>query len=366
MTRALALIDGEHYAPVVRAALEELPYDFVAAHLVGGTEKLRDDSDYGVVLADDLDAHSPSTGRSSSSISRTSRCSGRGSVSGSRAACSLPGFRTSAPTSASTRRCSSRFRFPRSGSSVPASAWGRQRSPRTPPVVRARPEGRRRRDGTRRPAEPEVATVAPDIDALLELSRAGGMRRPTTSRPLRSPASRPSAAGAAAAGSPVRSRSPTSPGCEACGRARARSRPLRRQRRGDPADRDEPPRPRRQLRDGSRRRHRVLERVPAPCLRPRRPDDGGGGLRLGGASRRRGRARAARAGDDSAPAPRRAGRGANGRVLLDRARVGARRARRSPPRGARRRRRARLRQPVRPGRCARSSSGSRPRSSSSS
>ena len=55
MTRALALIDGEHYAPVVRAALEELPYEFVAAHLVGGTEKLRDDSDYGVALADDLD-----------------------------------------------------------------------------------------------------------------------------------------------------------------------------------------------------------------------------------------------------------------------------------------------------------------------
>jgi len=53
--RALALIDGEHYAPVVRAALEELPYDFVAAHLVGGTEKLRDDPDYGVPLAATLE-----------------------------------------------------------------------------------------------------------------------------------------------------------------------------------------------------------------------------------------------------------------------------------------------------------------------
>ena len=56
MIRALALIDGEHYAPVVRAALEELPYDFVAAHLIGGTEKLRDDADYGVALAPDLAA----------------------------------------------------------------------------------------------------------------------------------------------------------------------------------------------------------------------------------------------------------------------------------------------------------------------
>ena len=54
--RALALIDGEHYAPVVKAALEELPYDFVAAHLVGGAEKLRDDADYGVAVAADLNA----------------------------------------------------------------------------------------------------------------------------------------------------------------------------------------------------------------------------------------------------------------------------------------------------------------------
>jgi cyclic 2,3-diphosphoglycerate synthase len=51
----MALIDGEHYAPVVRAALEELPYDFVVAHLVGGTEKLRDDPDYGVPLASTFD-----------------------------------------------------------------------------------------------------------------------------------------------------------------------------------------------------------------------------------------------------------------------------------------------------------------------
>jgi cyclic 2,3-diphosphoglycerate synthetase len=55
MTRALALIDGEHYAPVVRAALAELPYEFVAAHVVGGTEKLRGDADYGVAVAADLD-----------------------------------------------------------------------------------------------------------------------------------------------------------------------------------------------------------------------------------------------------------------------------------------------------------------------
>jgi cyclic 2,3-diphosphoglycerate synthase len=51
MKRALALIDGEHYAPVVRDALAELPYDFACAVLVGGTEKLRGGEDYGVPLA---------------------------------------------------------------------------------------------------------------------------------------------------------------------------------------------------------------------------------------------------------------------------------------------------------------------------
>lgn len=55
VARALALIDGEHYAPVVRQALDEVPYDVVAAVLVGGIEKLRDDADYGVPLVADLE-----------------------------------------------------------------------------------------------------------------------------------------------------------------------------------------------------------------------------------------------------------------------------------------------------------------------
>jgi cyclic 2,3-diphosphoglycerate synthase len=54
--RAVVLIDGEHYAPVVRDALAELPYDVVAAVLVGGTEKLRGGEEYGVPLVDSLDA----------------------------------------------------------------------------------------------------------------------------------------------------------------------------------------------------------------------------------------------------------------------------------------------------------------------
>jgi cyclic 2,3-diphosphoglycerate synthase len=51
----LALIDGEHYAPVVRDALRELPHEVVGALLVGGTEKLRGDDDYGVPVVHDLE-----------------------------------------------------------------------------------------------------------------------------------------------------------------------------------------------------------------------------------------------------------------------------------------------------------------------
>jgi cyclic 2,3-diphosphoglycerate synthetase len=54
--RAVAIIDGEHYAPVVRAALEELSHDFVGALLVGGVEKLRGGEEYGVPLLPDLHA----------------------------------------------------------------------------------------------------------------------------------------------------------------------------------------------------------------------------------------------------------------------------------------------------------------------
>jgi cyclic 2,3-diphosphoglycerate synthetase len=55
MARALAVIDGEHYAPVVRDALAELEHEVVAAVFAGGTEKLRGGEDYGVPVLDELD-----------------------------------------------------------------------------------------------------------------------------------------------------------------------------------------------------------------------------------------------------------------------------------------------------------------------
>ncbi|HST15301.1 MAG TPA: hypothetical protein VLJ44_10685 [Gaiellaceae bacterium] len=53
----MALIDGEHYPPVVRDALAALPYEWEGAILVGGTEKLREGgADYGVQLVDGFGA----------------------------------------------------------------------------------------------------------------------------------------------------------------------------------------------------------------------------------------------------------------------------------------------------------------------
>jgi cyclic 2,3-diphosphoglycerate synthase len=56
MTRALAIVDGEHYPEVVRDALAGLPFEFVGAVLVGGKEKLRGGESYGVPLSPTLEA----------------------------------------------------------------------------------------------------------------------------------------------------------------------------------------------------------------------------------------------------------------------------------------------------------------------
>ena len=54
--RAVAIVDGEHYPDVVRHALDELDELVLAAVLVGGTEKLRDEAlGYGVPLEPSLE-----------------------------------------------------------------------------------------------------------------------------------------------------------------------------------------------------------------------------------------------------------------------------------------------------------------------
>ena len=50
------MIDGEHYAPVVRDALEELPHEVLACVFAGGMEKLRGGEEYGVPLSASVEA----------------------------------------------------------------------------------------------------------------------------------------------------------------------------------------------------------------------------------------------------------------------------------------------------------------------
>ena len=60
--RALALIDGEHYPDVVRVAFVAIPHEVLGAVLVGGSEKLRGDEDYGVPLYETLEEGIEATG----------------------------------------------------------------------------------------------------------------------------------------------------------------------------------------------------------------------------------------------------------------------------------------------------------------
>jgi cyclic 2,3-diphosphoglycerate synthase len=53
--KAIVVIDGEHYPPVVRDALTALPYEVIGVWLAGGTEKLRGNVEYGVPLVHDFE-----------------------------------------------------------------------------------------------------------------------------------------------------------------------------------------------------------------------------------------------------------------------------------------------------------------------
>ncbi len=172
--RALALIDGEHYAPVVRAALEELPYDFVAAHVVGGTEKLREDADYGVEVAADLDA-ALAEYRPELVVDLSDE-----PVLGPRERFRL----ASRVLAAGLPYVGADFRFdPPELEPFPLPSIGivgtGKRVGKTAITAHAAQLYARERKvvvvamGRGGPPEPEVADVAPDVDALLELSRSG-------------------------------------------------------------------------------------------------------------------------------------------------------------------------------------------------
>ena len=167
--RPSLLIDGEHYPPVVRDALAALPYEWVGAILVGGTEKLR-----GGEPTTACRWSTASTARRSSSTSPTSRCSGRPSGSAGSRARSPAGCRMSAPTSGSTRRVYEPFALPsvavigtgkRVGkTAVTGMSHGCSRATASVVVVAM---------GRGGPAEPEVIDAPPTVAELVERSRAG-------------------------------------------------------------------------------------------------------------------------------------------------------------------------------------------------
>ena len=169
--RALALIDGEHYrAGRARGARG------AAVRLRRRAARRRDGE-----AARRRRLRRPARRRrstrsrwTSSSTSPTSRCSGRASGCSGRRGRSRSGCRTSAPTSASTRRRSSRSATPSlavigTGKRVGKTAVAGARRAR----ARARPPRRRRRDGPRRAGGAGARRDAADARRALALSRAG-------------------------------------------------------------------------------------------------------------------------------------------------------------------------------------------------
>ncbi len=172
--RAVAIVDGEHYASVVRHALAELPYDFVAAVLVGGQEKLRGGEEYGVPLVDDveraIDLHAPGIVVDLSDepvLGPVARLALASRV----LACGIPyigaDFRLDPPERAP-------FAVPsitvagtgkRVGKTAVTGHLARLLAARHHVVVVAMGRGG--------PVEPEVVTVPPTVEALVALSRAG-------------------------------------------------------------------------------------------------------------------------------------------------------------------------------------------------
>jgi cyclic 2,3-diphosphoglycerate synthase len=172
--RALALIDGEHYAPVVRDALVEIPHEVVGALLVGGTEKLRGDDDYGVPLVHDLDealarfepevaldlSDEPVLGPRER-FRLASRLLARGiAYEGADFSLRPPEFAPFEPPSIAIIGTGKRM-----GKTAVTGYAARLLAEERDVVVVSMGRGG--------PAEPEVAEVAPTVDDLLELARAG-------------------------------------------------------------------------------------------------------------------------------------------------------------------------------------------------
>jgi cyclic 2,3-diphosphoglycerate synthetase len=169
--RAVALIDGEHHADVVRDALAELPFDFTGAILIGGTEKLRGGEDYGLPLIaslEEADAEAVVDISDEPVLGPADRMlwASRALALGLRYI--GPDFRFDPPTFEP-------FPIPslavigtgkRIGKTAVTGHLARVLSERSDVVVVSMGRGG--------PAEPQLVEVAPTLEGLLEISRAGG------------------------------------------------------------------------------------------------------------------------------------------------------------------------------------------------
>ena len=247
----------------MRDALAELPYEWVGAILVGGTEKLRAGADYGVPLVDDFGAAELVVDLSDEPVLGPAE---RFRWASKALAAGLPyvgaDFRFDPPAFEA-------FELP----SIAVIGTGKRVGKTAVTAHLARLLARDRdvvvvAMGRGGPAEPEVIETPPTVDELVALSRAG---RHAASDHLEVaalcgvPTIGCRRAGGGLAGAVFVSN--VSAGRAARGGARARRRRLRRQRRGDPAGRRRPARARRRPR---RRRRLVPQHLPPADLGPRR------------------------------------------------------------------------------------------------
>ena len=175
MRRVVAIVDGEHYPPVVRAALEEIDDLVVAAVLVGGTEKLRGDVDgYGVPLEPSVEVaierHHPDLVLDLSDepvLGPPERLALAGRVLAAGLPYEGPDFRFDPPpaTVVDVPTLAVIGTGKRVGKTAVTGHVARRLASERRTVVVAMGRGG--------PPEPEVVVVRPTVEALLELSRQG-------------------------------------------------------------------------------------------------------------------------------------------------------------------------------------------------
>lgn len=172
--RALAIVDGEHYPSVVRDALRDLPYEFVAAVLVGGGEKLRGTEGYGVPLASGVETaiaeHSPDV------VVDLSDEPVLGPVE--RFALASRVLAAGVPYIGADFRLDVPERLPFELPSISVVGTGKRMGKTAVTGHLARLLARDRRIvvvamGRGGPPEPETVTIRPTVDALVALSRSG-------------------------------------------------------------------------------------------------------------------------------------------------------------------------------------------------